>query len=128
VAKALNYMLRRIDAFTRFLDDGRICLSNNAAERALRGIATMRSLCTPLSSVCKHCKLVLWHNATRAGCSRDRGAVMVRSEAQFVRRASTCSAGRCRSDWSRRMRWRETPSVVAASDMVSHSPFFSAER
>jgi transposase len=24
-------------AFTRFLEDGRICLSNNAAERALRG-------------------------------------------------------------------------------------------
>ena len=42
VAKALNYMLRRIDVFTRFLDDGRICLSNNAAERALRGIALGR--------------------------------------------------------------------------------------
>ena len=40
VAKAMDYMLKRIDAFTRFLDDGRICLSNNAAERALRGIAT----------------------------------------------------------------------------------------
>ena len=32
-------MLRLIDVFTRFLDDGRICLSNNAAERELRGIA-----------------------------------------------------------------------------------------
>jgi transposase len=42
VAKAMDYMLRRIDAFTRFLDDGRICLSNNAAERALRGIALGR--------------------------------------------------------------------------------------
>lgn len=31
-----NYMLRRWDAFTRFLDDGRICITNNAAERALR--------------------------------------------------------------------------------------------
>ena len=29
-------------AFTRFLDDGRICLTNNAAERALRGIALGR--------------------------------------------------------------------------------------
>ena len=36
LAKAINYMLRRWDAFTRFLDDGRICLTNNAAERALR--------------------------------------------------------------------------------------------
>jgi hypothetical protein len=31
VAKAMDYMLKRWIAFTRFLDDGRICLSNNAA-------------------------------------------------------------------------------------------------
>lgn len=36
LAKAMNYMLRRWDAFTRFLDDGRVCITNNAAERALR--------------------------------------------------------------------------------------------
>jgi hypothetical protein len=35
-------MLKRWPAFTRFLDDGRICLTNNAAERALRGIAIGR--------------------------------------------------------------------------------------
>src|SRR6202044_667306 len=29
-AKAMDYMLRRWPAFARFLDDGRICLSNNA--------------------------------------------------------------------------------------------------
>lgn len=45
VAKAINYMFEedgRWEAFTRFLDDGRICLTNNAAERALRGIALGR--------------------------------------------------------------------------------------
>jgi transposase len=42
VAKAMDYMLKRIGIFTRFLDDGRICLSNNAAERELRGIALGR--------------------------------------------------------------------------------------
>ena len=42
VAKAMDYMLKRWPAFTCFLDDGRICLSNNAAERALRGIALGR--------------------------------------------------------------------------------------
>ena len=42
VAKAMDYMLKRWPAFTRFLDDGRICLSNNAAERALRGVALGR--------------------------------------------------------------------------------------
>eukprot|EP01037_Dinobryon_pediforme_P020540 gene20541-21196_t len=36
LAKAINYMLRRSDAFTRFLADGRVCQTNNAAERALR--------------------------------------------------------------------------------------------
>jgi transposase len=41
-AKAIDYMLKRWPAFTRFLDDGRICLTNNAAERALRGIALGR--------------------------------------------------------------------------------------
>ncbi len=42
LAKAMDYMLKRWTAFTRFLDDGRICLSNNAAERGLRGIALGR--------------------------------------------------------------------------------------
>lgn len=42
VAKAMDYMLKRWDAFAAFLVDGRICLTNNAAERALRGIALGR--------------------------------------------------------------------------------------
>jgi transposase len=42
VAKAMDYILKRWAAFTRFLDDGRVCFSNNAAERALRGIALGR--------------------------------------------------------------------------------------
>ncbi|GJE02195.1 IS66 family transposase IS66 [Methylobacterium isbiliense] len=35
-------MLKRWMRFAAFLDDGRICLSNNAAERALRGFALGR--------------------------------------------------------------------------------------
>src|SRR3546814_9195792 len=42
IAKAIGYVQRRWTAFTRFLEDGRVCLSNNAAERALRGIALRR--------------------------------------------------------------------------------------
>ena len=42
VAKAMDYMLTRWGAFTRFLNDGRTCLTNNAAERALRGLALGR--------------------------------------------------------------------------------------
>ncbi len=35
-------MLSRWASFTRFLDDRRVCLSNNAAERALRCVAVGR--------------------------------------------------------------------------------------
>jgi transposase len=42
VAEAIDYMLKRWDGFTSFLDDGRMCLTNNAAERALRGFALGR--------------------------------------------------------------------------------------
>ena len=61
VAKAFDYMLKRIEVFTRFLDDGRICLSNNAAERELRGIALGR-------------KSWLFAGSDRGG---DRAAVML---------------------------------------------------
>ncbi len=42
VAKPIDYLLKRWDAFARFAEDGRICLTNNAAERALRGLALGR--------------------------------------------------------------------------------------
>lgn len=42
LAGAMDYMLKRWAAFARFLDDGRLCLTNNAAERALRCIAVGR--------------------------------------------------------------------------------------
>ena len=42
VAQPIDYMLKRWDDFARFLGDGRICLTNNAAERALRGFALGR--------------------------------------------------------------------------------------
>ena len=41
-AQAIDYMLRRWEGFSRFLADGRICVTNNAAERALRGLALGR--------------------------------------------------------------------------------------
>jgi transposase len=42
LAKAMNYGLKRWATFARFLDDGRICMTNNAAERSVRGIAVGR--------------------------------------------------------------------------------------
>ena len=60
LAKAINYMLRRWDAFTHFLADGRVCLTNNAAERALR--------CVPLGR-----KAWLFCGSDRGG---QRAAIM----------------------------------------------------
>lgn len=58
--KACHYMLKRWEAFTAFVDDGRICLSNNAAERALR--------CVPLGR-----KAWLFAGSDRGG---ERAAVL----------------------------------------------------
>jgi transposase len=72
LVKAANYMLKRWPAFTLFLEDGRVCLSNNAAERGLRGIVMLESLCIPSSSVCKHWNRVVVSDATRATFSGHR--------------------------------------------------------
>lgn len=40
--KAIDYSLKRFTALIRFLDDGRLCMTNNAAERELRAIAVGR--------------------------------------------------------------------------------------
>lgn len=42
VSEPIDYMLKRWNGFTSFFNDGRICLTNNAAERALRGFALGR--------------------------------------------------------------------------------------
>jgi hypothetical protein len=47
VAKAMDYMLKRWPNFARYLDDGRICMTNNAAERGLRGLALGRNYVGP---------------------------------------------------------------------------------
>lgn len=49
LAKAMDYLLKRWSAFARFLDDGRVCLSNNAAERC--AVSRCGVHCTPLPQV-----------------------------------------------------------------------------
>jgi hypothetical protein len=43
LAQAIGYSLVRWTALTRYVDDGRIEIDNNAAERALRGVALGRN-------------------------------------------------------------------------------------
>ena len=73
VVQPIDYMLKRWDGLACFIDDGRVCLTNNAAERALRGFAIRESLYIPSSNVCKHWNRVVVGNATRAPLSRRRG-------------------------------------------------------
>ncbi|WP_436428187.1 IS66 family transposase, partial [Enterococcus faecium] len=42
LAVAIRYALARWQALTRYADDGRLEIDNNAAERSLRGIAVGR--------------------------------------------------------------------------------------
>jgi len=51
VAQAIQYSLNRWTTLIRFLDDGRICMSNNAAERAIRPLVMTDSFCTSSSSI-----------------------------------------------------------------------------
>ena len=66
LAGAIRYATSRWTALTRFVDDGRIEMTNNAVERAIRPLAMRESLCAPSSSICKHWKRVRVGNATRA--------------------------------------------------------------
>ena len=42
LAKAMRYALKRWDAFTLFLEDGRVAIDNNPAERAIRPVSIGR--------------------------------------------------------------------------------------
>jgi transposase len=54
LARAIQYALARWEALLRYAGDGRLAIDNNPAERALRTIATRRSLCPPSLSIWEH--------------------------------------------------------------------------
>jgi transposase len=67
--KAVRYMLERWEGLTRFVDNPRIPVDNNAAERALRGPVAWGSLCILSFEARKH-----WGSRVAAS-SRGRPAV-----------------------------------------------------
>ena len=73
VAEAIRYALNHWEGLIRFLDDGRIELDTNVAERSIRPIAMLCSLCPSSSSIWKHWKVAFQIRATRATFSGDRG-------------------------------------------------------
>ena len=94
-AKAINYMLNRWAAFTRFLDDGRLHLEQRRRTSAARR-RDGESLCNPSSSICKHWKHVF--AATRHGRPFRATAVFTGSVSKSSARIwygaprTTCSA------------------------------------
>jgi transposase len=80
IGQAIAYSLTRWVALSRFLDDGRLCMSNNAAEREIRPIVMPESLCIPSSNVCKHWNRVGVGDATRATFSGHRRFDRFRSQ------------------------------------------------
>jgi hypothetical protein len=92
VAKAMDYMLKRIEVFTRFLDDGRICLSNNAAERGLRRIALGRKswlfaavACSRSACSFSYCAFKVARAESIASAMRNGLRVKLRRDAGFAR-------------------------------------------
>lgn len=73
MAKAIAYGRKRWVALTRFLDDGRLEIDNNIAERAMRCVATTDSYYTSSSNVRKQGLLVFHFDATRASVTRELG-------------------------------------------------------
>lgn len=79
-------MLRRWDEFARFLEDGRICLTDNCAQRALRGIALGRRSLT--------------FAASRRGA--DRAAIMLTMITTVRSQGSATSLEGDRNIWAMR--------------------------
>src|SRR5215469_18377419 len=97
LALAFRYMRARWTALVRCFDDGRLALDNNPAERALRCVATRRSLCPPSSSLWKHWNLIFGLGAIRATFSPERGRdplVLQVAGADLVRSAGHHLLGR----------------------------------
>jgi transposase len=97
LASAFRYGLSRWHSFCLFLEDGRVAMDNNVAERALRPIGGPESLCTPSLSVCKHWKRLRVSNATRAALSGYRSLDRRRSQVagpDLIRRAGNHLLGR----------------------------------
>ena len=77
LAGAIRYALNHWSGLVRFLADGRIEMDTNTVERAMRAVATIRSLYPSFSNGCKHWEFVLLPATTRAGSPPDGGPNLV---------------------------------------------------
>lgn len=132
LAEAIRYALSRWQGLCLFLNDGRVEIDNNVVERSIRPLAMRDSLCSPSLSICKHWKCVGVGSATRAPLLGHRRFDRLRRQVispDLVRRSgNNLRARRAPALIRRRIVWLVTPNAFAASLMVSHSPFFSADR
>src|SRR5436190_8698122 len=87
LAEAMDYSLKRWTALTRFIDNGCICLSNNAAERAVRGIAVGRRNWTFARHLCVRAGRRLHLSIWARGCLRH--LIHIGQPVAFSRAAAT---------------------------------------
>ena len=132
LAKAIRYAIRHWPGLIAFLDDGRIEMDSNTVERAIRPHTMRRSFCPSSSSDWKHWKFSLRIGATRVGLSPDDGGDA------FPSQIGHFDLERCAGHdlfGGENLALDQAPDDVrsdaqflAASRIVNHSPFFSAER
>src|SRR4051812_8321918 len=73
LAKAIRYALARMRKLRPYLDQGCLEADNNGAERALKPVADVGSLCPSSSSIYKHWRLRLRWGAMRTGFAHEHG-------------------------------------------------------
>jgi len=92
LAQAIGYTLTHWKALTRYCDDGRIEVDNNAAERALRGVGLGRNKAN--SVLMRSRRLLSACSPSAAGATRGRGASHSHSD---CRNSSSAFGGRYRA-------------------------------
>jgi len=92
LAAAIGYSLTRWQALTRYLQDGRVEIDNNAAERALRGVSLGRNKAN--SVFMRSRRLLPACSPSAAGATRGRGASHSHSDR---RNSSSAFGGRYRA-------------------------------
>jgi len=106
LAKAIRYALARLKKLRPYLDHGCLEADNNAAERAMKSVASAESLCPSSSSAWKHWKLVGRGLVTRAALAGERRCDALSSEVFSPNlpwcARHHCSAGSSPSPMSRR--------------------------
>ena len=116
----------------RYVEDGELAIDNNAAERAIRPLAMVRSIGTPFAKCLETLKSGSRNWATRASVPLSGGndpLILKIGRANLIRRTrhDLCGGQHTFLDQAANAMISHADRLAAA-DIVSHSPPFSADR